>query len=438
MQFKVARHDPSNKDRAVTRNGEVLPTSSSLSMTVAGLFAGIGGLELGLEQAGHRTLLLCEILPEAHAVLRAAQVRELSVFDCAVHAKDVTRDLKRSLPDRFDILTAGFPCQDLSQAGRTAGINGSQSGLIGHVLRMLKRRAKTRRPSWIILENVPFMRHLANGTAMNVVLKGLSELGYSWAYRELDTLAFGLPQRRRRLFIVACLRGVGDPRRVLLDGDVEPVSASRGAAWREGRACGFYWTEGNRGVGWADDAVPPLKGGSGLGIPSPPAIIMPDGALVLPTIRDAESLQGFPRGWTEPAVDVDPRGGRVRWQLVGNSVSVPIAKWIGERLAHATSALDRDDPQLSSGEKWPSAAWQMDPSGARYVAALGTWPIRMNRKPLLSLLGEEDLDRPQLSHKATSGFLTRFEASNLLGRHDAHRSALLDVLRRHVDRTATS
>lgn len=206
----------------------------------------------------------------------------------------------------------------------------------------------------------------------------------------------------------------------------------RGAAWMEGRACAFYWTEGNRGVGWADDAVPTLKGGSSLGIPSPPAIIMPDGSIVLPTIRDAERLQGFPRGWTEAAAAVDPRRGRVRWQLVGNAVSVPVAKWLGERLKSSHQELERDDPVLTRGEKWPTAAWRMNPTGATHAAQLGAWPTQMKRTSLLSILSEENVERPVLSYKAAAGFLRRFEASNLLGRHEAHRSALLQLLRRHV------
>ena len=79
---------------------------------------------------------------------------------------------------------------------------------------------------------------------MEVVLNGLSDLGYAWAYREIDSLAFGLPQRRKRLFIVGCLLGEGDPRRVLLEDDVEPDESGKGAGWQDGRACGFYWTEG--------------------------------------------------------------------------------------------------------------------------------------------------------------------------------------------------
>ena len=407
-------------------------------LSVVGLFAGVGGLELGLELAGHRTLLLCELMPHARAVLSAASKRDddYRAFTHAAMAVDVASSrLSSSLPDRFDLLAAGFPCQDLSQAGKTDGIDGSQSGLIGHVLRLLERRHRAARPRWIVLENVSFMRHLGGGIGMEVVLNGLAKLGYAWAYREIDSLAFGLPQRRKRLFMVACQLGEGDPRSVLLEVDEEPDESKKGAGWQDGRACGFYWTEGNRGIGWADDAVPPLKGGSRLGIPSPPAIILPpDGELVIPTIGDAERLQGFPRGWTQPASQVDQRGERMRWLMIGNAVSVPVAKWIGERLRQVHCPIEREDRPIPEGAKWPAAAWQIDPSGPRFAAAVGGWPGRRVRTSLLSVLREEESIRPALSFKATAGFLRRFEASNLLKRDPNHRAAFLEVLRHHVER----
>ena len=126
------------------------------------------------------------------------------------------------------------------------------------------------------------MRHLGGGHGMEAVLCGLSKLGYSWAYREIDALAFGLPQRRKRLFIVACRRGEGDPRAILLSEAAPRPPETEQPGWLDGRACGFYWTEGNKGIGWADNAIPTLKGGSGLGIPSQPAIVLPDGQVVLP------------------------------------------------------------------------------------------------------------------------------------------------------------
>src|SRR5690606_35704194 len=78
---------------------------------------------------------------------------------------------------------------------------------------------------------------------------------------------------------------------------------------------GFYWTEGIRGLGAAVDAVPTLKGGSTIGIPSSPAILLPNGRVVTPDIRDAERLQGFPADWTQPAETVARKS--VRWKLVG-------------------------------------------------------------------------------------------------------------------------
>ena len=102
-----------------------------------------------------------------------------------MHAKleaDVrSSELTRSIPERFEILAAGFPCQDLSQAGRAVGIRGLNSGLIQSVLSILSRRRGSDRPRWVVLENVPFMRHLGGGHGMEAVLSGLSKLGYSWA-----------------------------------------------------------------------------------------------------------------------------------------------------------------------------------------------------------------------------------------------------------------
>lgn len=105
-------------------------------------------------------------------------------------------------------------------------------------------------------------------------------------------------------------------------------------------AFGFYWTEGTRGLGWAVDAIPTLKGGSSIGIPSPPAILLESREVVTPSIRDAERLQGFPTDWTQPAEEVTRKG--QRWKLVGNAVSVPVAEWIGRRLrARNANCLSR-------------------------------------------------------------------------------------------------
>src|SRR5271170_5845881 len=99
-------------------------------MEVAGLFAGIGGFELGMATAGHRTSMLCEIWAPARAVLAAR-------YPEAVLESDIV-DLPE-LPSEIEVVLAGFPCQDLSQAGMTAGIGGKRSGLVDHVFRLLDK-----------------------------------------------------------------------------------------------------------------------------------------------------------------------------------------------------------------------------------------------------------------------------------------------------------
>ncbi|MCE9637164.1 MAG: DNA (cytosine-5-)-methyltransferase [Planctomycetes bacterium] len=363
----------------------VLPHTAN---RVVGLFAGIGGVEVGLARAGFSTEFLCEIDEAAGAVIAAR-------FPGVPLHRDVC-DLV-SVPS-CDVLVAGFPCQDLSQAGRTAGIDGAKSGLVQHVFRLLR----SANPRWLVLENVPFMLALDRGSAMRRLTTELASLGYRWAYRVVDSRAFGLPQRRQRVFLVAS-RTEAPWDVVLADEATEPPE--RDAC---GHACGFYWTEGVRGLGWAADAVPTLKGGSTIGIPSPPAIWMPDGRVVTPHIRDAERLQGFEAGWTEPADAVGKRRAGTRWKLVGNAVSSPVFEWLGGRLAKpGTYDCSADRPFTGSGA-WPRAAW--GDGGVVYASERSRWPVRRPRPHLAEFL--KSPTRP-LSERATAGFLTRTRRSSL-------------------------
>lgn len=360
---------------------------SGRSLRVVSLFAGIGGMELGLSKAGHHATLLCENDPGARAVLDAR-------FPDIEKVADV-RELKR-LPAGTDLVAAGFPCQDLSQAGETRGIRGARSGLVTEVFRL----AEDRRVPWLLLENVPFMLQLGRGAAMSYIVDELERLGYRWAYRVIDTRAFGLPQRRERVFILASLDE--DPQHKLFRGS----RPSRAETDHQGRACGFYWTEGIRGLGWAIDAVPTLKGGSTIGIPSPPAVWLPDGRFVTPDIRDAERLQGFPVDWTAPAEEV----GRVgkRWKLVGNAVTVDVVHWIGERLASEAEAATTNFEVSPIDGAWPKAAY--GGHGQRFAVGVSTWPVARKQTPLLDFLRHE----PRvLSLKATSGFERRLSSGSL-------------------------
>ena len=316
-------------------------------MRIAGLFAGIGGLEQGFNDAlgaDAHTELLCECWAPARAVLNVR-------FPDA----DLRRDVRElaSLPSGLDVLTVGFPCTDLSQAGRTAGITGAQSGLIRCVFDALRLiRGRGHRMPWLVVENVPNMLGLDRGKAMTYLVRELETLGYRWAYRVVDTRFTGLPQRRRRVILLAST--TEDPRDVLFATD----AGERTATELSDQVYGFYWTEGRRGLGWAVDAIPTLKGGSAIGIPSPPAIWVPSAEpsrrFVTPGLEDAEALQGFPRGWTEVA-DGSARDG-ARWKLIGNAVTTRVARWVAECLARP-GGMHAECSEWTPDGRWPRAAW---------------------------------------------------------------------------------
>jgi DNA (cytosine-5)-methyltransferase 1 len=372
---------------------------------VAGLFAGIGGLERGLASAGHKTALLCENDPSAMAVLKH-RFPKIPLHDDVCTLRD--------LPKRTSLIVGGFPCQDLSQAGKTAGIEGARSGLVEEVFRLIRDQ----RVPWVLLENVPFMLQLGAGRAMKRITDVFEDLGYKWAYRVVDARAFGLPQRRRRVYLVASLEG--DPREVLFADEAGEQDEPRVNGHPVAR--GFYWTEGIRGLGWAVDAVPTLKGGSTVGIPSAPAILLPDNSVVMPEIRDAERLQGFPAGWTKPAEKVARKG--QRWKLVGNAVSVPAARWLGKRLARPGAVLDFEVAPLKDHRHWPTAAWNVGAGQFRVEAS--EWPVR---KPYRSLAEFLRYTPAPLSAKATAGFLGRTEKSKL-----RFPEGLIPALREHLRR----
>lgn len=145
----------------------------------------------------------------------------------------------RSLPP-CDLVTAGFPCQDLSQCGLTKGIYGRSSSVVREVVRLLE--SASQRPEWVLFENVPFMLKLHRGKAIAFLTRELERLGYHWAYRTVNSLGFGVPQRRLRVVLLASR--AQNPCNVLFadDSRVEHVALAK-------EAFGFYWTEGLPGLG---------------------------------------------------------------------------------------------------------------------------------------------------------------------------------------------
>lgn len=370
---------------------------------VVGLFAGIGGLELGLHRAGYQSTMLCEIDQSAQHVLRAR-------FPDTEILSDV-REIDNSIS--ADVLCAGFPCQDLSSIGQKNGISGSQSSLIDEVFRILK----VSDIDLVVVENVRFMLHLNKGEAMTRVVTGFERLGYKWAYRVVNSLAFGVPQRRHRVFFVASK--TRDPRDILLsDNFLEPTEQGGGLTLDD--HIGFYWTEGAYAAGLSRNAIPPLKAGSTIGIPSPPAILFPSGLVGTPDIRDAERLQGFEADWTLPAEEFGRAS--LRWRLLGNAVTVPVAEWVAERI-QSPKAYDSSKDRPLEG-KWPNAAWSM--GDGRFRAECSDWPASREFIPIGDFLRFQP---KLLSRKATNGFVSRALKGNL-----KFPTGFIDALTKHLDK----
>lgn len=155
-------------------------------MRVLDLFSGIGGFSLGLERAGMRTVAFCEIDPFCREVL-AKHWPGVPIYEDVRYAK--WRE------GQADIITAGFPCQDISIAGHGAGIAGVRSGLFWQAMRAVRLV----RPAYVLLENVAALLHRGMGT----VLAALAKRGYDAEWDSIQAAAVGLPHGRDRIWITA-------------------------------------------------------------------------------------------------------------------------------------------------------------------------------------------------------------------------------------------
>lgn len=148
-------------------------------------------MDLGFHNAGIEAVAFCEINKQASSVLRR-HWPDIPIFS---DVREVTADV---LPERPDVIHGGFPCQDVSVAGRREGLAGERSGLWWEFHRIIAEVS----PEWVVIENVAGLLSSNGGRDLGAVVGALGDLGYGWAYRVLDARYFGVAQRRRRVFIV--------------------------------------------------------------------------------------------------------------------------------------------------------------------------------------------------------------------------------------------
>ena len=168
-------------------------------MKFVSLFAGVGGFDLGLTRSGHTCVGQVEIDKHARSILDK-QFPAIPKHDDVTTARDWADEIE--LTGNIDLVAGGFPCQDLSVAGKRAGLDGKRSGLFFDALAFATHtKAKT-----ILLENVPGLLSSNQGRDFGVLLTHLADAGFgNIEWRVLDSQFFGVPQRRRRVFIVASL-----------------------------------------------------------------------------------------------------------------------------------------------------------------------------------------------------------------------------------------
>lgn len=219
------------------------------------------------------------------------------------------------------------------------------------------------------------------------------------------------------------LSRTGDPSQILFPtGYVDPSVDDRVGPVVAESVYGFYWTEGKRGLGWVKDAVPTIKGGSTLGIPSPPAVWIPaTGSFGTPSINDAERMFGFPAGWTEPASLISARSG-TRWKLVGNTICVPMVDWIGEQMANPKGLGALVHP-IAQSDRLPLAAYGL--RGQRYAVDVSTWAIEAPPPKLGGFLGD---DLKPLSVRAASGFYQRAMESTAIRFADGFLASMVEYI----------
>ena len=305
-------------------------------MKVASFFSGIGGFDLGFENAGMEVVFQCEKDDFCQKVLQKHWP------DVALKS-DITKVKTNEIPEA-NLWCGGFPCQDLSSAnqGKRKGINGDRSGLFFRFSELLEKKL----PKWVVLENVPGLFNSDGGEDFKVLLQTLDEFGYGVSWRVLDAKYFGTPQRRRRVFIVGSFGDLSSSRVLFERRRTEFTSkARRGKEQAHGSrlgkrndGSGIYSIQhasigrkpsaGPQGKGYRSDGETYTLDSRG----SADAVCSPDDGF---RIRKTSGLSG--------------RMDSYRYRTIGNAACVPVVEWLGKRILKV-----EEDAKIEIENKFPA------------------------------------------------------------------------------------
>jgi len=344
------------------------------------LFSGVGGIDLGMEQAGHECVAQVEWDKNAAGVLKH-RWPNVPLF-C-----DVSKVSADNLPDA-DFITYGFPCQDLSVAGKREGLDGKRSGLFYEATRLIRElRSRGCGLRFAVAENVGGLFSADDGVALARCIRELLDCGAcETGWRLFDSQYFGVAQRRKRVFIVSDFGGESVDEILAitesLPGYPAPSrEAGKGTAGDAGGSVGEV-------VSWNGDITPKAsedvsvtlrsqQGGEGVGVAhgcdlyncditgdksmtlkaavGNPSVNLPTVLKENLTVRrltpiECERLQGFPDNWTSEKMEVVLEGnewkatGKVlkqadgpRYKQMGNAITVNVGAWIGKQIGKVLS-----------------------------------------------------------------------------------------------------
>lgn len=306
-------------------------------MTVGSLFAGIGGIDLGFEQAGFEIAWANEIDCDACKTYRHN-------FPNTLLVEGDIRSLNAAELPNIDVLTAGFPCQPFSVMGYKRGFKDPRGNLFFEIARIIDEKS----PGVVFLENVANLMHHDNGKTFQVIFNTLAELGYSVRYNIINATDMNIPQNRSRIYIVAfkdftaCDRFVF-PTSVPLTTTIEDV-LDRTVRHSDV----YYYTEENRyfselnckipdksGIYRIDDSgvatrkydvCPTLKANMGTYHDRVP-IIRDDYGIRKLTPRECLDFQGFPKKFKFKGISLNGA-----YKQIGNTVCVPVVMQIAEQI----------------------------------------------------------------------------------------------------------
>ena len=285
-------------------------------MKVLSLFSGVGGFDMGLENAGMETVFQCEWDKHCRTILdrhwptvpKWDDVSTLTGEHILAHAPVI------------DVVAWGSPCQDLSTTGKRAGLDGNKSALFYEGMRIineLREASNGKYPRISIWENVAGALSSNNGADFGQILYEMDEAGACFSeWTVLDAQHFGIPQRRRRIYLLSVFNTATANR---CPDPLLPVSESLRRNETENGYFTFYTSQGKRDQ-YTKNICTTLK------VAGIACIVGNDIAPRKLTPLESERLMGWPDNWTQGQADTH------RYKQCGNGVASPVAQWIGKQL----------------------------------------------------------------------------------------------------------